>query len=157
LPLELIELPEDFDRMRLLALFRLADDSDQAIAKYLHEGRLFALRHENEIVGHVQVVARQAGEVELQSLAISPDLQGRGHGRTMVTQVLDAIAREGVRRVLVATASADVDNLAFYQKLGFRLLSVERDAFGPENGYPSDHHAGGIPVRDRVWLDRELG
>jgi ribosomal protein S18 acetylase RimI-like enzyme len=147
--LELVELAADFDRSRLLELFRAADDSEVAIASYIAEGRVFALRDHEAIVGHVQVIARDDREIELSSLAIVPILRGRGHGRSMLERVLGVLAGEGVRRVWVATASADIDNLAFYQKLGFRMHSIERDAFTVADGYPQN-------VRDRVWFDLEL-
>jgi hypothetical protein len=35
------------------------------------------------------------------------------------------------------------------------MLSVERDAFTPETGYP-EIDVDGIPLRDRVWLSLEL-
>ena len=35
-------------------------------------------------------------------------------------------------RVLVATAAADIGNLRFYQRQGFRMRSVERDAAAPD-------------------------
>ena len=46
--------------------------------------------------------------------------------------------------------------LAEYQRLGFRMRSVERDAFTPANGYPPGLEVGGIELRDRVWLDLRL-
>jgi hypothetical protein len=58
--------------------------------------------------------------------------------------------------MVVATAAADIGNLRFYQRQGFRLRSVERDAFGPATGYPPGLAIDGIPLRDRVWLDRSL-
>jgi hypothetical protein len=57
-------------------------------------------------------------------------------------------------RVLVATAAADIGNLRFYQRQGFRMRSVERDAFTPATGYPPGLLIDGIELRDRVWLDR---
>jgi hypothetical protein len=62
----------------------------------------------------------------------------------------------GRRRLLVATAAADVGNLRFYQRVGFRMLRIERDAFGPGAGYAAGIVIDGIPLRDRVWLDRVL-
>jgi hypothetical protein len=58
--------------------------------------------------------------------------------------------------VLVATGAADTDNLRFYQRLSFRMLSIERDAFTPAEGYPPSIHIDGIELRDRVWLTIEL-
>ena len=54
--------------------------------------------------------------------------------------------------MVVATAAADTGNLRFYQRLGFRFLSVERDAFTAATGYPDAIVIDGIPLLDRVWL-----
>jgi hypothetical protein len=43
--------------------------------------------------------------------------------------------------------------LRFYQRCGFRLRSVERDAFTSLTGYPDPIAIDGILLRDRVWLD----
>jgi hypothetical protein len=56
----------------------------------------------------------------------------------------------------VATAAADVGNLRFYQRLGFRFSRVERDAFTEATGYAGGVHIDGIELRDRLWLDRSL-
>jgi hypothetical protein len=34
------------------------------------------------------------------------------------------------------------------------MRRIERDAFTAAAGYPPDLAVGGIPLRDRVWLDR---
>jgi RimJ/RimL family protein N-acetyltransferase len=52
--------------------------------------------------------------------------------------------------------AADVGILRFYQRLGFRLLWIERDAFTPATGYPDAIVIDGIPLRDRVWLSQNL-
>ncbi len=59
--------------------------------------------------------------------------------------------------MVVATAAADVGNRRFYQRQGFRMRSIERDAFTPAIGYPSGLVIDGVQLRDRVWLDRQLG
>jgi hypothetical protein len=46
--------------------------------------------------------------------------------------------------------------LAFYQKVGFRVRKVERSWFTPARGYPAGTLENGIPLRDLIWLDREL-
>ena len=63
---------------------------------------------------------------------------------------------ESVTTILVATAAADIGNLRFYQRQGFRMRSVERDAFTPATGYPPGTLIDGIELRDRVWLDRTV-
>jgi hypothetical protein len=72
-----------------------------------------------------------------------------------VSSALDLVAAENGSAVLVATAAADIDNLRFYQRHGFRLSAIERDAFTPATGYP-EIRIDGIDLRDRVWLDHDL-
>jgi hypothetical protein len=68
-----------------------------------------------------------------------------------------APARCGGRStLLVATAAADTGNLRFYQRLGFRMREVERDAFTAATGYAPGLEIDGIALRDRVWLDRRV-
>lgn len=90
-------------------------------------------------------------------MAVREDLQGQGIGRQLVQAALALLAAEGVTTVRVATAAADTGNLRFYQRQGFRMRSVERDAFTEASGYPPGSETDGIPLRDRVWLDIELG
>ena len=63
---------------------------------------------------------------------------------------------EGVRTVTVTTATADIDNLRFYQRRGFRPTSVAQDAFGEARGYPAALEANGIPVRDSITFSIRL-
>ena len=57
-----------------------------------------------------------------------------------------SVREHGAERLLVATAAADLDNLRFYQRLGFRMLRIERDAFTPGFGYPEGLTVGGVPA-----------
>jgi hypothetical protein len=64
--------------------------------------------------------------------------------------------RAGARRLDVATATADTGNLRFYQRCGFRMSLVVRDAFGPHTGCPEPIDINGVPLRDQVWFDLDL-
>jgi GNAT superfamily N-acetyltransferase len=145
------------DRTGLMPLFRLAEDSDSELTGYLGRGEVLVARERGGIIGHVQIVAGDEDDVrELKSMAVRQAHQRRGVGRVLVDAAIDYCRRQGVRRLTVATAAADIGNLRFYQRQGFRLLRIERDAFGPSNGYRQDAQIDGIPLRDRVVLDIEL-
>ncbi len=83
-------------------------------------------------------------------------MQGTGIGRALIDAAIERCVADGWPRLLVSTAAADTGNLRFYQRVGFRMLSVERDAFTPATGYPEPIVIDGIPLRDRVWLSRDL-
>jgi GNAT superfamily N-acetyltransferase len=90
-------------------------------------------------------------------MAVREELQGQGLGRRLMQAAFASLAAEEVTTVRVATAAADLGNLRFYQRLGFRMRSVERDAFTESAGYPPGTQVDGIALRDRVWLDIQLG
>jgi ribosomal protein S18 acetylase RimI-like enzyme len=111
----------------------------------------------SQVVGHLQLVdSEQPGQAEIKNMAVRPDRQGRGIGARLVRAAVELVAAEAGTAVVVATAAADTGNLRFYQRQGFRLRSVERDAFTPATGYPLGTCVDGVELRDRVWLDRPV-
>jgi ribosomal protein S18 acetylase RimI-like enzyme len=143
------------DRAALRPLFELAEDSPTELDGYLDRGRVLVAPARGEPVGHLQLVdTDHAGRAELKSMAVRTDLQGHGVGRRLVRHACALLAADGIDTLDVATATADIGNLRFYQRLGFRMRRIERDAFTEATGYPPDIEVDGIPLRDRVWLDR---
>jgi len=148
----------DGDRDALRPLFELAEDSAAELDSYLHSGRVLVARSGPQIAGHLQLTGTgQPGQAEVKNMAVSEDRQGQGLGRRLMQAALALLAAEGVTTVRVATAAADIGNLRFYQRLGFRMRSVERDVFTESAGYPLGSQVDGIALRDRVWLDIQLG
>ena len=140
------------DRAELAALFRLADDSDRAIAAYRDLGDVLVARDdEGATVGHVQMIGP-----ELKSLAVLETCRGVGLGRALARAGIAHARERGAQRILVSTAAADTRLLRFYQQLGFRLTHIERDVFTPAAGYPADLQVDGIRVLDRVWAALEV-
>jgi predicted N-acetyltransferase YhbS len=144
-------------RRALVELFALAEDSQQQLDAYLDLGRVLVARDAETVVGHLQLVPTgRDGEIELKNMAVLPSRQGAGVGRALVETAVDRSRTSGWRRMVVATGAADVGNLRFYQRVGFRVDAVERDVFTPENGYPQQIVVDGIPLLDRVWFARDL-
>ena len=137
---------------RAPALFEEAEDSAQELDAYLGAGEVLVAVAAERVIGHLQLIDGPDAS-EIKNMAVAPDQRGRGVGRMLVRAAIDRTRS----RLIVATAAADVGNLRFYQRLGFRVRSVERDAFTPATGYPADTAIDGIPLRDRVWLDLDVG
>lgn len=144
-------------RAALRALFELAEDSSEQLDAYLDAGRVLVAVEGDRVVGHVQIVVTdRSDEAEIKSMAVLPSHQGRGIGRALVAAAVDLARDEGRSTLVVATAAADTGNLRFYQRLAFRMRSIERDAFTEPTGYAPGLQVEGVPLRDRVWLDRPL-
>ena len=143
----------DGDRRLLRWLFEEAEDSSRRLDEYIGTGRVLVARRGPEVIGHLHLVPTSEPEgIELKNMAVARASRGAGVGRALIAVALRHASSESARRMVVATAAADVGNLRFYQRCGFRIASVEPDAFTPAAGYPAGSSIDGIPLLDRVWL-----
>jgi ribosomal protein S18 acetylase RimI-like enzyme len=138
-------------------LLELADEP-APLRRYLNEGTLYGVV--DDASGRPRAAAltidQSEGTTELRAVAVAEGEQGTGLGSWLVSEVCERLRDRGIRRVVVGTATSGVRQLAFYQRLGFRLERIERDFFTTEKGYPADLSENGIPTRDMAWMDREL-
>jgi GNAT superfamily N-acetyltransferase len=111
---------------------------------------------DGERVGLLTYAVRGA-ECEITSLDSLAEGQGVG---TALLQEAGRIARlYGCRRLHLTTTNDNVDALRFYQKRGFVLSELRRDAITngrrlkPSISWLGDH---GIPIRDELELERIL-
>jgi GNAT superfamily N-acetyltransferase len=147
----------DGPRARLRRLFELAEGSPSELDQYIDAGRVLVAVHDDEIIGHVQVTETgDEARLEIKNVAVVPSRQRRGVGRALMTAAIALARDDGCAALIVATAAADIGSLAFYQRLGFRVRSVEHDAFTEATGYSPGTLIDGIELRDRIWLELEL-
>ena len=146
----------DGDRDALRPLFAEAEDSPAQLDSYIDSGRVLGAWLADDLIGHLQLVPHDRHTVELKNMAVAEQLRGAGIGSALVDAALAAAAEAGATTMVVATAAADIGNLRFYQRCGFRFTSVERDAFIAATGYPEQIAIGGIVLRDRLWLGRPI-
>jgi GNAT superfamily N-acetyltransferase len=138
-----------------IPLLELADEPEP-LHRYVDEGVLYGIVDEESGKPLAAVLAIGIDDqiVELRAVAVDEVEQGRGLGTWIVSEVCDRL-RQAERRVIVGTASSGIRQLAFYQRLGFRLTHVQHDYFTPERGYPIGLRENGIPTRDMVWMELE--
>jgi ribosomal protein S18 acetylase RimI-like enzyme len=144
-------------RSELRRLFALAEDSEQELDAYVDAGRVLVAVENDAVIGHLQLTeTRDPSELEIKNTAVDEAHQRRGIGRALMEAAIEVARDDGRSSLVVATAAADIGNLRFYQRLGFRMRSLERDAFTPATGYEPGLRIDGIELRDRVWFERRL-
>ena len=143
-------------RGELRALFEEAEDSAAELNAYIDDGELLVASSAGHVVGHLQLVDAGTGASEIKNMAVATPYRRRGIGRRLIGAAVELTRSRGHSTLGFATAAADVGNLGFYQLAGFRLRTVERDAFTPIAGYPAGLVVDGIQLRDRVRLDLDV-
>lgn len=140
-------------RNDIRGLFEMAEDSAAQLNSYINDGEVFLAREaDGGIVGSLQLIPHDTASGEIKSLAVMPSSRRRGVGSALVHYAIDVSRRNGWSRLILRTATADTDNLRFYQRLGFRCIAIEPDAFTAATGYPPDLMIDGIPLRDGILL-----
>ena len=79
-----------------------------------------------------------------------------GAGTALLAAVVERARSRGCRRVWLITTNDNVDALRFYQRRGFVLTALHRDAIADSRQLkPSIPEAGanGIPIRDELELE----
>lgn len=84
---------------------------------------------------------------------------GLGVGTALIAAVRRAAVAAGCRRLWLITTNDNTDALRFYQKRGFRLVAVHRDAVSESRQLKPEIPlvgADGIPIRDEIELEMML-
>ena len=75
--------------------------------------------------------AEGGSEGWLLSLAVHPQLRGRGIAVALVRQLLGSFADAGIARVVLTVTPGNVAAVRLYERLGFRMEAEEANYFGP--------------------------
>lgn len=131
-----------------------ADPSRARVEGYLSDELTRIAKVDDDVVA-VYALARHAPtRFELMNIVVREDFRGCGLGRRLIGHALGLAETKGARVVEVGTANSSLDNLAFFQRNGFRIVGVEPDFF--TRHYPEPIIENGIQARDRVRLRLEL-
>jgi GNAT superfamily N-acetyltransferase len=114
----------------------------------------FIAEDDGEWLGYVNYENR-GGNVEV--LALEALVAGQAAGGALLARTVAAARDEGATRLWLLTSNDNTDALRFYQRRGFVLVAVHRDAITharetikPEIGLVGRH---GIPLRDEIELE----
>jgi ribosomal protein S18 acetylase RimI-like enzyme len=81
-------------------------------------GEVYVLESGAEIAG-VLVIEEQNRALFIENVAVDPACQGQGLGRKLMAFAEERAREYGLRELRLYTNEVMVENLAFYQKLGF--------------------------------------
>ena len=137
-----------------LNLLLLADPSLEMIQTYLGRSRCFIAERDGHVLGEAVLLQTDGRTLEIANIAVEPTSQGDGVGTQLLLHLLAAAPPAAAPTQPVGPANSSVRQLAFYQRLGFRIAGVERDHF--RRLYSEPFMEDGVPCVDQIRLAIEL-
>lgn len=129
-------------------LLLLADEQESMIDKYLERGEMFVL-HDNSVLAECVVTKEAGGVYEIKNIAVKPDSQRKGYGKTLIDFVFNHYT--DCETMLVGTGDTP-SAIAFYRKCGFRESHRIKNFFTDHYDHPMFDN--GIQLVDMVYLKR---
>ena len=138
----------------LLPVLQLAETSESALRWSLANlsDAVYRMDDDGELVG-AATMRMEKEPCEIMELAIVDKQQGRGLGKRFVDYLLTEARRAGKREIFVGTANSSINNIAFYQKCGFRMDHIRKDYFWYLREPAFEN---GIRIRDLLVFRQEL-
>lgn len=137
-----------------MSLLLLADPSRKVVESYLQRGQCFIAQEKEQIIGVYVLLATRPETIELVNLAVDEGYQGRGIGKKLVLHAIAEANRLGFKTIEVGTGNSSIDQLALYQKCGFRITGIDKDFF--LRHYSEKIFENGIQVVDMIRLAQDL-
>ncbi|MEP4486823.1 MAG: GNAT family N-acetyltransferase [Halioglobus sp.] len=132
----------------LLALLLSADPDEEQVRQYMSGATLLVATGGSDTAG-VAVLTCEKHMFELKNIAVAPSCQGMGIAKRLITAIKQEAKERGAKHLLVGTGNSSLDQLALYQKCGFRMLSIEVDFFA---SYQPPIYENGLRCLDKVIL-----
>jgi ribosomal protein S18 acetylase RimI-like enzyme len=150
MPLRLEAIPSH-ETLSLLPMLLDADEGEERIRTVLLDPACIAYtaRLDDQLVGAAVVQWEENTPSEILYIEVAAALRGRGYGKQIIQALQDKLPRRGGHSLLVGTANAALENIAFYQKCGFRMYEIRRDYFAYIQPPVFEH---GIQLRDMLMF-----
>lgn len=97
-----------------------------------HRQYLAVVSDEDVVIGYGGLLA-VGGDGDIQTIALSREARGAGHGRRLMNALLDEGARREVRRVFLEVRADNPAARALYLSLGFGEIGVRPRYYQPDN------------------------
>jgi len=135
-------------------LLLLADESIEAINKYIHQSDIYLLERDNTMIAVFALQTISNDTVEIKNIAVDTALQGQGIGQGLLKDAIDLAKEKGYKEIIIGTGDAGIQQLYLYQKVGFEIYDIKHRFF--LDNYPEPIFEKGIQLKHMIMLRKEL-
>ena len=139
----------------LLPILSAAEEGEERIRATLLNPTCtsYATRLNGQLIGAAVVRWEENQPGEIIYIAVAETLRGHGYGKQIIQALQHELRKRRGQSLLVGTANSSLENIAFYQKCGFRMFEIRRDYFAYIQPPIVEH---GIPLRDMLVFRYDL-
>lgn len=119
LEIEKLSFPNPWSRMTFLGELANPPVSLPCVLVFLPE---------NRVIGYI-ILWHILDEVQISNFSIHPEFRRKGLGKAVLSYVLEAVKKEGVREIFLEVRPSNREARRLYEKLGFRLLAVRKNYY----------------------------
>lgn len=135
-------------------LLLLADETVEAINRYIHQSDIYILERDNKIIAVYVLQTISKDIIEIKNIAVDKAFQGQGIGRKLLKDAVDRAKQMGFTKITIGTADASIKQLYLYQKIGFEIFEIKHRFF--LDNYPEPIFENGIQLKHMIMLKRDL-
>jgi ribosomal protein S18 acetylase RimI-like enzyme len=159
LPPVFVRPAQEADRARVAELF-ISDFGHLTVVAF---GQVMHADQESALVADMKddiagaLAWRRLGDaLHIVAMATDPMWQRSGVGGYLVAEAELLARRDGLGRVITATSNDNLPSLYFYQRHGYRVTEVARDAFAEHATDAATPGFAGIPALDEIRLEKRI-
>jgi ribosomal protein S18 acetylase RimI-like enzyme len=135
-------------------LLLLADETIEAIDKYINESDIYVLKRKNAIIALYVLHTISFDTIEIKNIAVDKSFQGQGIGRTLLAHAVDRAKEMGFKKIIIGTGDASIKQLYLYQKVGFEIYDIKHRFF--LDNYPEPIYENGIQLKHMIMFKMDL-
>ena len=139
------------NKKQFISLLLLADEQENMIDRYIEKGTMYVLEDDN-VKAECVVTDEGNGILEIKNIAVNPENQGMGYGKTLIDFIASQYADE-YSILQVGTGDSPL-TIPFYEKCGFVRSHIISNFFIDNYDHPI--YESGIQLVDMVYLQRPL-
>ncbi len=136
------------------SLLLLAEETKEAIDKYINDSEIYVLENENDIIAVYVLKPINKNVYEIKYIAVDENFQGKGIGKFLLKDATKRAQKSGFKTIIIGTGDAAIKQLYLYQKEGYRIYDIHYNFF--TDNYPEPIYENGILCKHMVMLKKEL-
>ncbi|MGS4344427.1 GNAT family N-acetyltransferase [Myroides odoratus] len=151
---EKLEIRKIENKQYPMDLLLLADETVEAIEKYLYDSRVYSVWEGTEEIAVFCLYEHSKKTLEIKNIAVSTAYQNKKIGSFLIQEIKTLAKELKFDTLIVGTADTGEAQIRFYERNGFVLYDTRKNFF--IDNYPAPIFENGKQLVDMVLLKMEL-